>query len=192
MAYETLTVRIVGVAPILLNNPQKADPFNKFTRAMKEITAKGRKKTDSDLEALAKLEFLGGLYLDSKGQPAVPGESIEGMIRDGAKKSRAGKDAVCGIISDGVWPIEYDGPKDPEKLWLDERFRDYRGCKVGQARVMRMRPRFNEWALTFKVSYQDEVVNRQALEKWLRDAGQLVGLCDFRPRFGRFEVESVK
>jgi hypothetical protein len=77
-------------------------------------------------------------------------------------------------------------------LWKDERFRDYRGCGVNNSRVMRMRPKFPEWALTFEVSYQPEVVNRSDLEKWLEDAGQLVGLCDFRPRFGRFEVESVK
>ena len=192
MAYETVQVRIIGVAPLLVHNAQLADPMNKFTKAIKEITAKGRKKTDSDLEALAKLEFLGGLYIGGKSVPAIPGECVEGMIRDGARKSRAGKDAVCGVISDGVWPIEYEGPKDPEKLWLDERFRDIRPVKVGQARVMRMRPRFNAWALTFSLMYQDEVVNKAGLEKWLRDAGQLVGLCDFRPRFGRFEVESVK
>jgi hypothetical protein len=192
MAYETVQVRIIGVAPLLAHNAQLADPMNKFTKAIKEITAKGRKKTDSDLEALAKLEFLGGLYIGRKGVPAIPGECVEGMIRDGARKSRAGKDAICGIISDGVWPIEYEGPKDPEKLWLDEQFRDMRPVKVGQARVMRMRPRFNVWALTFSVAYQNEVVNKAGLEKWLRDVGQLVGLCDFRPRFGRFEVESVK
>lgn len=189
MAYETLVVQVVGVAPLLMHNTQLANPLNKFVRAIKEITAKGKKKTDADIESLARLEFLGGLYLDSNSHPAIPGEVIEGMIRDGARKSRAGKDAICGIISDGIWPLEYDGPKDVEKLWLDENFRDYRGCRVGQARVMRMRPRFNDWSLTFKVSYQDEVVNRSHLEKWLQDAGQLVGMCDFRPRFGRFEIE---
>lgn len=192
MAYEFLTVKVVGVAPLLMHNAQLADPLNKFTRAIKEICAKGRKKTDADLEALAKLEFMGGLYMDSKGHPAIPGECIEGMIRDGARKSRKGKDAQCGIISDGVWPLEYEGPKDVEKLWHDERFRDYRGCGVNNARVMRMRPKFPAWSLTFKVAYQPEVVNRSDLEKWLEDAGQLVGLCDFRPRFGRFEVESAK
>ena len=192
MALETVAVRIVGISPIIPHNGQLADPMNKFVRSIKEITAKGKKKTDADMEAMARLEFMGGLYVDEDGHPAIPGECIEGMIRDGAKKSRAGKDAICGIISDGVWPIIYDGPKDLEKLWQDERFRDYRGVKVGQARVMRMRPKFPDWSLDFQVTYQDDVVNRTALEKWLRDAGQLVGLCDFRPKFGRFEVESVK
>lgn len=191
MAYEILEVRIVGVAPLLMHNAQLADPLNKFVRAIKEITRKGKKKTDSDLEALAKLEFLGGLYVNDKGVPAIPGECVESMIRDGARKSRAGKDAICGIISDGVWPLGFDGPKDPEKLWAEERFRDYRGARVGQARVMRMRPKFPDWALEFQVAFQPEVVNLADLEKWIVDAGQFCGLCDFRPRFGRFEVESV-
>jgi hypothetical protein len=174
-----------------MHNSQLADPLNKFTRSIKEITAKGRKKTDADLEQLAKLEFMGGLYVDEKGHPAVPGECIEGVIRDGARKGRKGKDAQCGIISDGVWPLIYDGPKDVEKLWLDERFRDYRGVKVTQSRVMRMRPKFPVWSLEFEVSFEQEVLNQTDLEKWLRDAGQFVGLLDFRPRFGRFEVDRV-
>lgn len=192
MGYETIKCRITGVAPLLMHNAQLADPLNRFTRAIKEITAKGRKKTDTDLENLSKLEFMGGLYLDEKGHPAIPGECIEGMIRDGARKSRKGKDAQCGIISDGVWALSYDGPKDAEKLWLDERFRDYRGCGVNNSRVMRMRPKFPVWSLSFDISFQPEVANRSDIEKWLSDAGQFVGLCDFRPRFGRFEVESFK
>ncbi len=192
MAYQTLKVKIVGVAPLLMHNSQLADPLNRFTRAIKEITKKGKKKTDSDLEQLSKLEFMGGLYVDDQGRPAIPGECLEGMIRDGARKSRSGKDAQCGILSDGVWALEYEGPKDTEKLWEDERFRDYRVCRVNSARVMRMRPKFPEWSLTFEVAFQEEVTNRTDVEKWLRDAGQFVGLLDFRPRFGRFEVESVK
>lgn len=191
MAYKTVEIRIVGVAPLICRNAQLADPTNKIVRSIKEITAKRNKKTEADMEEVARLEFLGGLYLDDKGHPAIPGECVEGTIRDGAKKSRAGKDALCGIISDGVWPIIYDGPKDPAKLWEDARFRDFRGVKVTTSRIMRMRPKFTAWALEFQVAYQDEVVNLSALEKWLRDAGQYVGLCDFRPRFGRFEVESI-
>jgi hypothetical protein len=189
MSYKKAEFTIVGIAPLLMNNAQKANPLNKFTKAIKEITAKGKKKTDADLEALAKLEFMGALYLDGSARPAIPGECIEGMIRDGAKKSRRGKDVQCGIISDGVWPLEYEGPKEAETLWLDERFRDYRGVKVGQARVMRMRPKFPEWSVSFEVDYLDDVVNGSDLEKWIADAGMLCGLCDFRPRFGRFELK---
>lgn len=191
MGYVTLTAKIVGVSPLLMHNAQLANPLNQFAKAMKEITGK-RKKTDYDLERLAKLEFIGGMYVNEKGSPAIPGECIEGMLRDGAKKTKQGKDVQCGIISDGIWPLIYDGPKDVEKLWEDERFRDYRGCRVKQSRIMRMRPKFAAWSLVFEIAFQDEVTNKATVIKWLEDAGQFVGLCDFRPKFGRFEVESVK
>lgn len=193
MSYQTLKVEIVGVAPLLMHNAQLADPTNKWVRSIKEITGKGKKKTESDLELLAKYEFLGGLYVDDKGRPAIPGETIEGAIRDGARKSRSGKDSQCGVISDGMWPLIYDGPKTGEELWEDPRFRDYRGVAVARARVMRMRPKFTDWSLKFEVMFEDEVVSSvSTLEKWLRDAGQFCGMMDFRPRFGRFEVMSIK
>lgn len=192
MGYEILKVKIVGVAPLLMHNGQLADPLNKFVKAIKEITAKGRKKTDADLEQLSKLEFMGGLYLGEDNAPSIPGELIEGMIRDGAKKSRQGKDVQSGIISDGNWALDYDGPKDVDKLWQDEQYRDIRGCKVQKSRVMRTRPKFPAWKLAFEVAFLDEIANKSSVEKWLRDAGMLVGLGDFRPKFGRFEVVSLK
>lgn len=191
MGYEFVEVKIRGVAPLLMHNARLANPIDEIVRQIKQITSK-RKKTDTDLEELARLEFLGGLYLDEKGRPAIPGECIEGTIRDGAKKTRKGKDVQCGVLSDGVWPLEYDGPKDQHKLWADPRFRDYRGCKVNNGIVMRMRPRFGDWALTFRLAYHPEVVSPSSLEEWVRTAGQFVGLCDFRPKYGRFNVESFR
>lgn len=192
MGYEFVEATIAGVAPLLLHNAQLADPMNEITRAIKAITAKKTKKTDTDLEELARLEFMGGLYLDGNGRPAIPGECVEGAIRDGAKKTRKGRDVQCGVLSDGVWPLEYDGPADPAALWADARFRDYRGCKVAKGIVMRMRPRFPEWRLTFQVAYHPEVVSVTALQEWLVTAGQFVGLCDYRPKYGRFTVEAFR
>lgn len=192
MAYVTVGVEVRGVAPLLMHNVQLANPLNVFTRRIKEITAKGKKKTDTDIEELMRLEFLGGLYVNDKGAPCVPGIIIEGTIRDGARKSRSGKDSQCGIISDGDWDLIYDGPKDQIELWNDERFRDFRAVCVGQSTVMRMRPKFWPWSLKFKVAYLEEIVSFASLTKWLEDAGQFVGVMDFRPRFGRFEVVSMK
>lgn len=189
--YVNAKCRITGAVPLLMHNAQLADPLNEFTRAIKAICAKGKKKTDADLEELARLEFMGGLYLDANGHPAIPGECIEGMVRNGARKSRQGKDVECGVISDGTWPLIYDGPKTAEKLWENHEFRDYRGCGVQKSRVMRMRPKFSDWALEFELSYLPEIANASSVRKWLEDAGIYVGLLDFRPRFGRFVVDSI-
>jgi len=43
-----------------MHNGQLADPMNRFTKAIKEITGK-RKKSDSDHMEISHLEFLGSL-----------------------------------------------------------------------------------------------------------------------------------
>lgn len=188
--FHKVSVRIEGVVPLLMHNIQLADPLNQFTKAIREITNKSSKKrTDADLEEMARLEFMGGLYLNDSRVPAIPGENIEGLIRDGAKRQRKGQDVLRGVISDGVWPLSYDGPKDPDKLWENGNFRDYRACGLnGKSKVMRMRPRFNAWSLDFDVAYQPEIINKRDLEKFIVEGGMFCGLCDYKPRYGRFQV----
>lgn len=186
--YKTIKFQIEGVAPLLMHNCRLANPADPFTRAMKQITAKRTGKTDADLEELSRLEFMGGLYVNADGAPCVPGECIEGMICEGAKKSRKGKDSKAGVISDGLWPLIYDGPKDADALWASGKFVDVRGAGVAKSRIMRTRPRFDSWKLKFDVAYNPEVVNDRDLRDWVAKAGEIVGLLDFRPRYGRFVV----
>lgn len=183
-------VHIQGTAPLLMHNGQLADPLNVHTKAMKEITGK-RKKTDDDFEAIARIEWFGGLYLTPQGKPGVPGEVIEGCIRDGAKQNKQGKTATADIMVEGVIPLVYEGPKDVDALFEDARFRDVRGVKIGQARTMRCRPRFDDWAMRFTVVSLGQM-NPKDVEMAIRNAGVFVGLCDFRPKFGRFELVGFK
>lgn len=190
--YKHVEFTIDGIAPLLMHNVRLANPRDPITRAMKAITAKGKKKTDADLDELSRLEFMGGLYVGENGEPVVPGECIEAMVRKAAMKSRKGQDALAGIISDGNWPLIYDGPKTADELWADGRFVDCRGCGVQKSRVIRTRPRFNAWSLKFTVSYLPELINERELIEWVETAGQLVGMLDFRPKFGRFLLRGQK
>ena len=58
--------------------------------------------------------------------------------------------------------------------------------------IMRTRPIFPEWTLDFTLAYADDVISKDEVERALSDAGRLVGLCDWRPKFGRFQVVSCK
>ena len=48
MAIQQARVDITGIGCLLQNNPQTVDPFNKFTKMKKPLTAK-RVKTEEDL-----------------------------------------------------------------------------------------------------------------------------------------------
>ena len=186
---ETLSFKIRGMAPLLMHNGQLADPGNEWARAMKEISGK-RAKTAADYEELARLEFLGGLYLNREG-PIIPGRVLEGaLIGKGgaARKQRMGKQAAVGLYVVRNFSLEYDGPKDPNELWKDERFRSRELVSVGQARIMRTRAIFEEWSADVNFEIDTEFVNIEDANLWMSIAGRESGLMDWRPKHGRFEV----
>ena len=186
MAWQTLQFRLTGDAPFIMHNSQTADPLNKFSKAMKAISGK-RKKTDSDLEELARIEFLAGLYMGETG-PVVPAMVVDACIINAAKRSKEGMIAKSGFFASSNAPLEYDGPRTADELWQDDRFRLSVPVRVQSARVIRTRPIFHEWAVTATVQYEDSVVTAAAVAGWFAIAGALVGVGDWRPRYGRFQA----
>ena len=177
---------------LIMHNGQTADPLNSFSKAMKEISGK-RKKTDADFEALANIEYQAGLYLNNKGQVIVPGRVLESVLVEGAKKSKEGKLALSGMFVDTDGILEYEGGAMSVKQLMESP--DHRLCvavRIGMSKVMRTRPHFKNWRTTFKVSINEQVANEAQLKRWLEDAGSDVGIGDWRPRHGRYELESFK
>lgn len=190
MNYEKLKFRATGVTPLLMHNGQMADPMNAFARLKAQVSKK-RAKTDADFEELARLEFLGGLYHRVETGPGIPGEMIEATLINAAKKSRKGMQAKAGLISEGFWPLEYDGPRVAEDLWEDEKFRLTIGVRQQNQRIMRTRPRFFPWACEFEVEYLPDQLNEREITEFVQVAGRLVGFGDWRPRCGRFETQKL-
>ena len=187
--YAQVILKITGLTPLIVHNGQLADPLNKFSKAMKAVTGK-RKKVDADYEELARLEFLGGLYLKDS-RPCMPSQALEAMMISAAKKQRKGADFKSGMLIEESPYIEYDGPTNPDELWADERFRIVAGVKVSQSRVMRTRPQFPEWSIRFGVTYIEELLNKRDIIEVATIAGWQIGLCEWRPKFGRFKAEVI-
>ncbi len=189
--YKHLDFHIRGVVPIMMHNPRLANPLEPIVQQIKAITSK-RKKTDEDHAEIARLEHLGGLYLNDEEHPAFPGINIEAMLIKAAKVSKRGEDAKIAIVSDGCWPLIYKGPKTPDALFADKRFVDTSGVIVNRSRVWRTRPIFPlGWELKFTLSFLADIVNERDVREWVDVAGRRCALGDWRPRFGRFLVTSV-
>ena len=191
IGYRFYRVSIRGLSPLVMHNGQLADPLNQFAKATKAVSSK-RKKTDADLAQLAEIEWRGGLYVDATGRPVLPSRVLEAMIAKGAARSKEGKQALSGMFveTDGVLTFRGDD-KTIDEMAADQFYRLTVGVRVGQSRVMRTRPIFHEWALTFDVSASTEVVtDAAAVHRWVSDAGAFLGLGDYRPRYGRFTVEA--
>jgi hypothetical protein len=177
---------------LIMHNGQTANPLNSFSKAMKEISGK-RKKTDADYEAMSNIEYQAGLYLNSKNEVIIPSRVLESVLVEGAKKSKEGKLALSGMFVDTDALLVYEGgPMSMKQLMESPEHRICVAVRVGMAKVMRTRPHFKDWTAKFKVSVNEQVANEAQLKRWLEDAGSYVGIGDWRPRHGRYEMLSFK
>jgi hypothetical protein len=63
---------------------------------------------------------------------------------------------------------------------------------VQKSRIIRIRPMIpTGWTMAFDLEFDEGIVNPKNLMKAMTDAGSLVGLGDWRPKFGRFLVEEL-
>ena len=188
---ETLKLKITGTSPLMMHSDRLANPLDPATNLHKELTGK-RKKVDDDHLAIAKSEFIAGCYWNAKDGFHIPGPNFDATFLAGAKLQKLGTHWKRGcLVLENCIKLIHKGPETPEKLWDDERFRDCRGVKVGMAKIMRYRPIFLEWSAELTVSVNVDVLNLSEARKAIEDAGALIGVCEYRPRFGRFEVSCV-
>lgn len=180
---------ITGTAPLLMHSSRLSNPLDPATKALKKVTAK-RTKTDDDHAEAARLEWTGGLYWDTDLGPYVPGDNVWRSLYDAAKKSRRGPSVKEGvIITSDVNPLAYGGPRDMDALWADENYRLMASVKVTTSRVMRCRPMFRTWSTRVHGVIDPNVIDLSDLRDIADTAGQLVGLGDWRPRYGRYTTE---
>jgi hypothetical protein len=189
----TVQIKISGESPLLCHNGQTADPRNTYAKAMKAVSSK-RKKTDADFDELARLEWLAGLYR-FRDELVIPDYVLESCFVNGAKKSKRGPQAKCGLFFTQHAVLDFDSkPEQINDQSLAEMFESGKfvhtiGVKVGMAKVMRTRPMFRDWRLVATAQFDPDVMNLRDIEEIAIDAGKLVGIGDWRPKHGRFTAE---
>lgn len=195
MSFPTVQFQIVGASPLLCHNGQTADSRNSYAKAMKAISSK-KKKVDADYDELARIEWLAGLYM-SGGNLVIPDYVLESVFINGAKKSKRGPQAKCGLFFSDHALLDFDGKPDvinDDTLAAMFESGDYThtiGVRVNMSKVMRTRPIFRRWSCMATAQYDPDVLNFRDLENIADDAGRLVGIGDWRPKHGRFSVTVI-
>ncbi len=184
-----LRFHIRGAAPLLMHNIRLANPRDEFARQLKTFSSK-KKKADSDLNAMSDIEWDGGIYIEG-GKVVLPAENIEACLWEGAKKVKQGREMRGSCFVEQSPPLIYQGPKDLAKLRDSTAHRLIKMVGIGKARVPRTRPYFAIWEADVVVMFYSDTLNRAQVEEWMRYA-QRIGIGDFRPKFGRFIVESCE
>lgn len=169
-------VRIEGVAPILFH------AWNCESVKSKADAKKGsaEKKSD-DVESY--------IYRNDKGNICIPGEYLKGAIVGASKfrqDPRSPRKSAADLMKAAIislTPLADLGAKDWD-------FLDQRRVVIQRASVTRSRPAMREgWKATFILMVNlPEYVDPAMLNETIQQAGKLIGLADFRPSFGRFNV----
>lgn len=189
----TIKVGIEGVADMMMHNRQLADPLNPWAKQMKALSSK-RKKEEADHLEMQKVEFFGGLYYAPNIGVYVPADCLQAAIVEGAKQDKLGKAFLSAVFIEQDAPLQYEGPRTPEEMWEAGTYHDVRSVAVNMSRVNRCRPIFRKgWGVEFQINVLTGAgVEVSEVKRALEKAGLLKGLCEYRPRYGRFAVKSFE
>lgn len=204
--FQTYEVEIKGAAPILMHNGRLTDRRNPFTREMARYTKRGaNSKSDETTDRVEHIEWCGGLYHTGEVEIAdgyvkfaadakvvMPADNIWSCLVEGATINKLGTVAKAAIIIDDDGIFIHDGPKDLNKLAAEPEFTSRKRAKIGMSAVMRTRPIFRKWSCTFRVSVDTEQLDVDQLREAIVNAGLRKGLCDWTPRFGRFQLVAMR
>lgn len=185
---KNLKVTWKGISPLIMHSCQCVNPLHPISKELKKYTSK-RNKTDEDLEKIADLEWEAGAYWKDGLGLYMPGENVEATIQNGAKANKKGKDIEKYVeVSDLYIPFYYGEDLTKEELIKSFEYRDTRIMTVMRSRILRTRPRFDQWNITFNLRYNEEKIDIESIMNAMEHAGQFVGLCDSRPKYGKFTV----
>lgn len=169
-------VELVGICPIMFHR------WNNESVEAKSKAKKGsvEKKTD-DTESF--------IWRDDAGTVCIPGEYVRQSVIHAAKYEqdpRSPRKSMMDLMKAALvslTELSSLGVKEPD-------YYDKRRVVIQRNAVTRSRPAMKEgWTAKFMLQVNlPEYCPPQKLNYLLQQAGRIIGLADFRPSFGRFNV----
>lgn len=201
-------IKVTGQTDLIMHNGRLANPMDASAKKVGDATRAYKKnKTDENFYALARAEFMGGLYCVEQGiGPIWPSDNLFSALKNAAKKVKRGRGTLRNPIAAALlWdqpeenPLTYarfgsgPAPREMEALWENENYRFIKSARVGAAKIQRTRPIFKSWAFSASGTLDTEILDFADLEDVAKITGQLIGLGDWRPEkggsYGRFTAE---
>lgn len=183
---KRIDVSIEGVTPLIMR---------RFTEEDQESATRGSRKAVATTNRGTPLEQCEkALYRDLDGTIALPQPNILRCFIDGGNFHKAGRKKIttqkesmlysCLDIEGVMLPVIH---KQPWKVDT----RPIRNPSTG-GRHLRHRPMFDDWRINMVVILDDDMIDLKLIREIIDDAGNRVGLGDYRPStkgpYGRFVV----
>jgi hypothetical protein len=181
---KTINIEIRGTSPLLIHRFNESAEQSKNTRRVEVNDRDPRKEATQN----AYIADDGTYYFNAFSIPGCMGNAGSNHKTKGSRKSlRFVVPSAVRMMTDAVTILNGSGPaKDFE---VDSRPVTIPATK---GRVMRHRPRFDQWGAQFDILLDDELLSIEMAQKLLEEAGHSIGIGDFRPEkrgpFGTFRV----
>jgi hypothetical protein len=188
------TIKVIGFQPLLQSNPTTVDRFHPISKRMAAINARKTRRTDEDYLELRELEIKAKTYFDEKLGVYVPGSwLIESFGKHSHAMAKIPKAEIRGsmFVADKL-KLVYSGMdrvKTLEDIVKNDEFHHLMNVKQGQVRVIKACPIFNDWSFETELEFDDKIVDKTDIDRIFKHAARLGGYGDFRPTFGRANVE---
>lgn len=185
---KTIEVEIRGTSPLLIHR------FGEEAQEKKSTRRTDIQERDPRAEA-TKCAYIapdGTFYFSAFSIPGcMRGEGANHKMRGSRKTLRFIVPSAVRMESDMITIMNGEGPaKDFE---VDSRPVTIPATK---GRIMRHRPRFNCWGAKFRIILNDDLLSTETAQMLLTNAGQSIGIGDFRPEkggpFGCFRITNFK
>lgn len=218
---QNVKVTIKGLTPLLMHadNIEWSDAMDEWR---KQPENKALSKAGDD--RTPPWRWIGSLNTDGK-IITIPSEYIMGCMMAGGAQvpTGSGKKTFKAQSQSGLlcpefhWPLHVNGSGSTipiedvnalrEKKLFSQHAEGVKGlgfslfvkrAKVGQAKHVRVRPRFDQWSTEGRVAIIDDAITPKILQQILDIAGRYKGLGDWRPggrtpgQFGMFEATVIE
>ena len=185
---KLVEIEIRGTSPLLIHRFTETNEQAKPTRRVVVANVDPREQATK----AAYIADDGSFYFSAFSIPnAMANAGANHKMRGSRRTLRFIVPSAVRVTSETITILNCDGPaKDFE---VDSRPVTIPATK---GRIMRYRPRFDNWGAKFTISLDDNALSFEDANNLLSEAGQFIGIGDFRPEkrgpFGCFRVVSFK
>ena len=183
---ELIRLRITGISPLLMNNPESMGGGPSKGLGTKKIPT-------PEEESAAKV------YRNGDGQLYFPADGLRnGIIKKACPGRRIGKRYASAIVPGALFLTQEKllliHPKTHKPITKYEI--DIRRCVVQGQGVRRARPKIMKWGGIVTYEFDPDFLPGDTVVELQSIAGKLAGLGDYRPQcggpFGRYTVELIE
>jgi len=176
---KTIKITIEGTSPLLMNR------YN-VERELQRM--KGIRKINKTYDSKEEAELSAYWTTSGKKELCIPANCLYTCLLGASSFHKIGKRSAKSILAGSIRVLPDEISLGTSKYTIDTR-----PVVIARQRVLKSRAKLEKWEATFDIGYNEKLITSpEVIKEILSEAGERVGLLDFRPQkggwFGAFKI----